>query len=123
MLDLRRAARACGCDLNATDADAAVAYPELGRLLGTAEAAADAAGAAGGEGAQAPVQALAPAPPAATLHMPERHRWGLPPACMQHRLRHLSGAFLGVGAAIRLCVHAWLQAAHPSRAGSAAAKP
>ena len=59
VLDLRRAARACGCDLNATEADAAAAYPELGEVLGLAT----------GEAA-----ALAPAPEHAHIHRPERHR-------------------------------------------------
>ena len=59
VLDLRRAARACGCDLNATEADAAAAYPELGEVLGLAT----------GEAA-----ALAPAPDHAQIHRPERHR-------------------------------------------------
>lgn len=70
MLDLRRAARACGCDLNATDADAAAAYPELAKLLGMA-------GASGGgdAGVQLPEQALAPMPEAAAVHIPERHRF------------------------------------------------
>ena len=59
VLDLRRAARACGCDLNATEADAAAAYPELGEVLGlpTGEAA-----------------SLAPAPDHGQIHRPERHR-------------------------------------------------
>lgn len=59
VLDLRRAARACGCDLNATEADAAAAYPELGQVLGLAA----------GEAAS-----LAPAPDHGQLHRPERHR-------------------------------------------------
>ena len=63
VLDVRRAARACGCDLNATEADAAAAYPELGEALGLA-----AAGAAGEESSQAP------APEHSQIHRPERHR-------------------------------------------------
>ena len=60
---MRRAARACGCDLNATEADAAAAYPELGEALGL-----PAAAAAGEEGSQAP------APEHSQIHRPERHR-------------------------------------------------
>ena len=63
VLDVRRAARACGCDLNATEADAAAAYPELGEALGL-----PAAGAVEEEGSQAPV------PEHSQLHRPERHR-------------------------------------------------
>ena len=44
----RRAARACGCDLNATEADAAAAYPELGEVLGLSTG--DVAGQAGSQG-------------------------------------------------------------------------
>lgn len=63
VLDLRRAARACGCDLNATEADAAAAYPELGEVLGLLTG--DVAGQAGSQ---------APAPDQEQLHRPERHR-------------------------------------------------
>jgi hypothetical protein len=63
ILDIRRAARACGCNLNATEADAAAAYPELGEALGLATgSAAENAG------------LHAPAPDHAQLHRPERHR-------------------------------------------------
>lgn len=72
MLDLRRAARACGCDLNATDADAAAAYPDLAKLLGMAGASGTGTGDDGG--VHLPDQALAPVPEAAAVHMPERHR-------------------------------------------------
>lgn len=68
VLDLRRAARACGCELNSTEAAAAVAYPELGELLGTAGTA---------EGPAAAPSAAdddAKPPEAAPLHRPERHR-------------------------------------------------
>ena len=73
MLDLRRAARACGCELNATDADAAAAYPELAKLLDMAGASA----AGGNEGLHASDRALAPVPEAAVTHIPERHRFAI----------------------------------------------
>ena len=80
VLDLRRAARACGCDLNATEADAAAAYPELGKVLGL-----PAAGAAGEEGSQAP------APEHSQIHRPERHRQA-PAPCPRPQMCHQPGS-------------------------------
>lgn len=68
VLDLRRAAHGCGCELNATEAAAAAAYPELGRLLGAAEEVPVLA--QGGPAAEPPAPATAPQPG----HRPERHR-------------------------------------------------
>lgn len=70
VLDLRRAARGCNCELNATEAAAAVAYPELGRLLGAAEEAPVLA--QGGPAVAPPTPANAPQPE--QTHRPERHR-------------------------------------------------
>lgn len=70
VLDLRRAARGCGCELNGTEAAATAAYPELGRLLGAAEEAPVLA-----QGGPAAAAAPAPAPqPGGQTHRPERHR-------------------------------------------------
>ncbi|BDA41228.1 hypothetical protein COCOBI_02-0080 [Coccomyxa sp. Obi] len=74
VLDLRRAARGCGCELNATEAAAVAAYPELGRLLGAAEEAPVLA--QGGPAAAAPTPA--PAPQLGQTHRPERHRHHIP---------------------------------------------
>jgi hypothetical protein len=64
VLDLRRTARACGCELNATEAAAAVAYPELGRLLGMSAT----------PPTTAPTAAEAQPPGSSPQHRPERHR-------------------------------------------------
>ncbi|CAL8462052.1 g1583 [Coccomyxa elongata] len=74
VLDLRRVARGCGCELNGTEAAAAAAYPELGRLLGAAEEAPVLA-----QGGPAAAAAPAPAPqPGGQTHRPERHRHHIP---------------------------------------------
>ena len=108
MLDLRRAARACGCDLNATDADAAAAYPELGQLLRTADAAAVTAPV--GDAAEGGARALAPVPAAEGLHIPERHRCALrcQKAGCQQLMRRKS---------ITSVSRVFLQASRPSWAG------
>ncbi|CAL5222692.1 g5093 [Coccomyxa viridis] len=110
VLDLRRAARACGCDLNTTEADAAAAYPELGEVLGLAT----------GE-----VAALAPAPDHAQIHRPERHRQhalGETPE-RRHRYRRLlrdRGNAIGhgclpIGGRMPPSRFSWLFAARSSR--------
>jgi len=66
LLDLRRAARAAGCDLNATEALSAAAFPELeAALRGGAARAAPAAPAGGPERDAPPGAALEPEPASA----------------------------------------------------------
>ena len=89
MLDLRRAARACGCDLNATEADAAAAYPELGQVLKGADEAAVAARRGGADEGNRRAMAPVPAAAAENLHIPERHR-----CCTASTARHHSASLL-----------------------------
>ncbi|KAK9909108.1 hypothetical protein WJX75_007265 [Coccomyxa subellipsoidea] len=98
VLDIRRAARGCGCDLNATESAAAAAYPELGRLLGAVSHISQ---------EEAPVLAQglvppAPAPQPAQTHRPERHRHHIPAGqdperrSRMHRVSELTTQFYKV---------------------------